>query len=523
MPNQHPFPWGDAFIIQTPATDKLSDRLYQEQKSRELKQLQDNQALDQMIQKDFGRIRSIDTPEVVGKYNQYKTLKKELLFNKKLQRDPLLYNQAQQAANQAYLDMQNTINGSAEMKEANKAYNAAHLQNPDAFDDNYGQIMATQMNTPLSQLRNHPVYGDLTNADTYRYKGSNTNFNDIVSKIYDKKNKIVGKEEALDNKGIQFRSPVYEYGTTPAQVYEGLVNSLDHKTERDAAYKWKQLSPEVVQKIEQDYNAIPESKWNQMGLPGKQQIDLRGGSDAEKYMRVLAMQNAVNTNPRLVNYENRTSDKAKRDYDFALDKVMEGIKFGHQKALKQQDQTLVDNWIVNYWKQRFGDVSVDKPKAFVVPDPNHPLTQKTTLGKQLNPDQVMMEALKNSGVYPNEVYALEDNRIMPVFYKYKNITNDRGTVIGSDFERDANGNKVIDEDLSKPLKLDQAYLSMGYKGQTKKELGGTMSGAYQGEKETKMPNARKYDIDGKTYTHDQLRKMYSEEKIKEYLDAGIIK
>lgn len=477
-------PYGDIVQVTTPTLDNWAKQLYVQQQQRQIRQQQENQALDQMLQKDFGRIRSIDTPEVVQKYGQYKTLKKELLFNKKLQKDPLLYNQAQQAANQAYLDMQSTINGSAEMKEANKTYNAAHLQNPDAFDDNYGTIMATQMQTPYSQLRNHPVFGDLTNPDTYRYKGSNTNFNDIVAKVYDKKNKIVGKEEALDNKGIQFRSPVYEYGTPPAQVYEGLINSLDHKTERDASYKWKQLTPEVIQDIEQKYNSIPKTKWEQMGLPGPQQINLRGGSDAEKYMRILAMQNAVNTNPRLVNYENRTSDKAKMDYKSAQDKVMAWLKFGQQKELKKGEQEGIDNWIVNYWNQRFGDVISDKPKAFTVPDPNHPLTQKTTLGKQLNPDQVMMEALKNSGVYPNEVYALEDNRIMPVFYKYKvDYDPKTGKKIGTSVETDAKGNKVIDEELSRPLKLDQAYLSMGYKGQTKKELGGTMQGAYQNKKE----------------------------------------
>lgn len=488
-------PYGDIIEIKTPTLDNWAKQLYIEQKTREARQYQENQALDQMLQKDFGRIRSVDTPEVVGKYNDVKNIKKQLLFDKQLQRNPLAYNQKQQELKQAMQDMYSVINGSAEMKEANKTYNAAHLQNPDAFDDNYGTIMATQMNTPFSQLKNHPIYGDLTNADTYRYKGSNTNFNDVVTKVAGHDREITGKEEPLDKQGIQFRSPVYKTSAPPAQIFEGLVNSLDHKTERDAAYKWKQLAPEVVQKIEQDYNAIPQAKWEQMGLPGPQQINLKGGSDAEKYMRVMAMQNAINTNPTLSKYSYRTDKKAEMDYKQGQAIAMEYLKFGHQKELKKQDQNILDNWVINYWNQRFNDAKSEQPKAITSPDPNNPLTSKFKVVRQLNPDKIMNDALQNSGVYPNEVYVTQDNKVLPVFYKYRNILNDKGHKIGTEIETDANGNKIIDEELTRPLNLDQAYLSLGYKGQTKKELGGTMSGAYkEGKKEsTSAPTTKKHD------------------------------
>lgn len=453
--------------------------------------------MDQMLQKDLGRIRSVDTPDVVNGYNKVKTIKKQLLFDKSLQKDPLAYNKKQQELNDARVELNGVINGSAEIKEGNKAINSAHLKDPDSFDDNYGTMMATQMSTPLSKLKNHPVYGDLTNLDNYRYKGSNTNFNEMVSKVYDKKNKIVGKEEPLDDKGIQFRSPVYEYGTGPAQVYEGLTNSLTHKAERDAAYKWKQLTPDVVQKIEEDYKAIPKSKWEQMGLSGPQDIPLRGGSDAEKYMRMLAMQNAINTNPRLVNYENRTSDKAKADYNFAQDKVMEGLKFGHQKQLKEKEQKDVDNWIVNYWKQRFDESYSQPPTAIMSNDPKKSLLEKFNITRQLNTDQVMMEALKKGGVYPDQVYRTHNNKVLPVYYKYANVLDANSKVIGTEIQLDKNGNKVIDEDMTKPMELDQAYLSMGYKGQTKKALGNTMEGAYQDGKGKQTPKIedlrKKYD------------------------------
>lgn len=474
-------PYGDIIQVVTPALDNWAKQLYVQQQQRQLRQQQENQQLDQMMQKEFANVRSVDTPDVVNTYNELKTAKKNLYFNKQLQRNPLLYNQAQQMTNEIQARLNSMINKSVEIKDMTKTMTTDRFKNPDAYSDDYGQRAATLMNTSISRLPLlHPEYGDLTNWDMYRYQGSNTNFNDIVSKVYDKKNKIVGKEEALDKQGIQFRSPVYEYGTAPAQVYEGLTNSLDHKTERDAAYKWKQLTPDVIQKIEADYKAIPQTKWEQMGLQGPQEINLRGGSDAEKYMRVLAMQNAVNTNPRLVNYENRTSDKAKRDYDFALDKVMEGIKFGHAKQLKKEEQKIVDNWVGNYWNKRIAEAKAGQPTAFQ--DPNNPINIKGA--HQIQLDNVAAKALSRNGVEPERLYITLDNKILPIFYEYQDDFDDKGKKTGTSIKKDSNGNPVIDQDYSKPIELDQAYLAMGYRGQTKTGLGSTMSGTYGGKTPT---------------------------------------
>jgi hypothetical protein len=196
-------------------------------------------------------------------------------------------------------------------------------------------------------------------------------------------------------------------------------------------------------------------------------------------MRLLAMQNAVNTNPRLVNYENRTSDKAKKDYDFALDKIMEGIRFGHQKQLKSEDQKVVDNWIGNYWDQRITEAKSGQPT--LLPDFSSPITIKGA--HQIQLDNVSGKALARNGVEPDRLYITQDNKLLPVFFQYVDEFNDKGKKIGTTTKKDKNGNPIMDEELSKPIGLDQAYLSMGYRGQTKKGLGTTMSNTYGGKKE----------------------------------------
>lgn len=226
----------------------------------------------------------------------------------------------------------------------------------------------------------------------------------------------------------------------------------------------------------------------------------------------------------LLNEDKKSLEYKEGENEYGKQLALENLRFGHQKQLKKEEQDVANNWIVNYWDQRFNDAKSNPPSAISTPDQNNPLLAKFNLTHQLNTDQIMLEATKKGGVYPDDVYVTEENKLLPVFYKYKNILNDKQKVIGTDYERDRNGNKVIDEDLTRPLSMDQAYLSMGYKGQTKKGLGNTMKGAYEGQQNQPADLSKKYSIDGKTYSHDQLKKLgYTEDKIKQYLDAGIIK
>lgn len=521
MPDQYRLvPYGDAFLVQTPTLDSVAKQLYVTQQQRQLRQQQENQALDQMFQKEFANIRSVDTPDVVNSYNRYKQLKKNLLFNKDLQRDPMAYNQAQQAANEAFSNMNQQINQSREVKDMVKTMTSDRFKNPDAYADDYGQRVMALNSTPVSGLGATP---DLVNWDNYRYQGSNTNFNDIVSKVYGQNRKIVGPEEALDKQGIQFRSPVYEYGTPPGQVYEGLINSLDHKTERDAAYKWKQLTPEVVQGIEKQYNSIPQTKWEQMGLTGPQKIDLRGGSDAEKYMRLLAMQNAVNTSPRLVNYENRTSEKAKMDLQYARDKEMAALKQKNAKELIQykkdidpNDKDLNDLWVTTY-VGKLKDEALSKS-----PSPYKYSSGATKQEYDIPVDPVLGKALSVGNVEPDAVRVDKDGKFRRVFYKryQKGDVMPAGKSEG-DIITTGNGNAAVDETLSRPqLTQDQIELALGKRALTGKQLNKQMVNTVN----ESPVSGKKYSFNGKSYSKKQLNDLgYDDNEIDQAINAGIIK
>lgn len=467
MADQYKAPYGDIIIANTPTLDSVAKQLYATQQMRQVQQLKENQALDAQMNKEFANIRSVDTPDVVNTYNELKNAKKQLYFNKDLQRNPLLYNQAQQYANEAQAKLNTLINKSREVKEMQGEMIKDHFKNPDAYSDDFGVRTNTLMNTPISQLQAHPQFGDLTNWDNYRYQGSNTNFNDHLSKAFGQPKKILGKEEPLDKQGIQFRTPVYEYGNTPGQVFEGLVNSLDHKTERDAAFKWKQLNPEDIQKVEQQYAAIPQSKWEQMGLPGPQKIDLRAGGDAEKYMRLLAMQNAVNTQPRLSAYQNRTSEKAKEDFNLNKSLILARVNHGYRDAeirlrdeLKNKGES-EQNDIVDELYDNLKEDALKNPKQYK-PAKGEPYSQYSIKVTEPLKNMFAVKDAKGHSIYPDDIrYSKDLQYVVPVFYEH--YEDKKGNRL-PDVITDDKGTAKVNADYSKPI------LEKEFKERYKKEL-----------------------------------------------------
>lgn len=229
------------------------------------------------------------------------------------------------------------------------------------------------------------------------------------------------------------------------------------------------------------------------------------GKDIDSPKELLAAQSIVDENRRSIDY------KQGEDV-FGREKAMEAIRFGHQKQLKKEDQKAADNWIDNFWNTRIQAAKSAQPTQLF--DPNSALGYK--LVNEVSPDPVLMKAMSRNGIEPNHVFVTDDNKIIPVFYEYEKLYDTKGKEIGVGIKKDDNKNPMVDWDVSKPMDLDQAYLAMGYKGETKKQLSNTMTNTYGGGK--------KYNFNGKTYSHKQLNDMgYDDNEINESIKAGLIK
>lgn len=470
--------YGDIFYVQTPALDRWGQQLYAEQKQREARSYQEGQVLDANIQKELGKVRSIDTPEVINNYQQYKAIKKELMFNDRLKKDPVKYNELQQAANRVYQNIFSTANKSAELNDMQKKLTAGYLQKPDDHADDFGVRMNALMNTPVGQLgQPHPQYGNLTDLNTYLDRGINTDFGKMIKEGIGTEKEAFHRREPIPG-GLQENVIPYHYANTPLQVKDYLVGAMGmRQAGKDAAKAWDKLSEDEIATTIKKYQALPPEHWQRMGLKGPQDLFPKNpDSKAENYASYLAMNDAVSRAPREGKPTPVTNLKAVKDLDFARQKQMQSIKNADaqgliklKKSIDPNDAELNNTWVESFLANRMSEAKADKSKAHTI----YKSSNFNGNGYEIPADPVMMKAFTrgagSDAREPDKIYVTEDNKIWPIFYKYG-----KGGKGQSVLQKNKAGHPLIDEDYGGPLSVEQAKLALGYKGQTKKQLSETM-------------------------------------------------
>jgi len=81
MPNGYSVPFGNIFEVKTPATDRLGERIHQEERQREVYRQQQSRILDDEFARNMSGIRDSDIGDLTKAYGDYKisyqnTLKK---------------------------------------------------------------------------------------------------------------------------------------------------------------------------------------------------------------------------------------------------------------------------------------------------------------------------------------------------------------------------------------------------------------------------------------------------------------
>lgn len=477
--------------------------------------------LDAGIQKEIGKVRSVDTPEVIQSYNNYKQLKKQLLFDKNLQKDPLAYNQLQQAANQAYQDIFTKANQSAEVKEMAKTMTTDRFKNPDAYADDYGQRVSTLMSTPLSKLQQNEQFGDLTNWDQYRYQGSNTDFAKALKDVMGQPKQVYSQEMPMDG-GLQVKITPYNFTNAPAQVYEGLVgNFAQHRAGRDAAYQWDQIPKEQIEATVQKYQQISKDKWQRMGLPAPQELGQFNDNKADNYAKYLAMNYAINNEPKEgtpVFRENKAAvmaaQEAKEKRILALRQANAKELVKYKKDIDPNDTQLNNTWVESYLDQLVSDAVKTSGVEYKFKEGGKVKEYDVPI------DPVLGKALAEGNVTPDAVRVDEKGNFRRIFYKRYGKDEEPGKQEG-EVKRGPGGSIAVNEDLSRAkLTPDQVALALGYRGQTKKQLTETMQSVLKKNSTSKSS----FTIEGKSYSRKQLNDMgYDDSEIEQAIKAGIIK
>lgn len=481
-------PYGDIVFVDTPQFDAAVNRLFAEQQQREQLRQRESFALDQMMEKEFGKIRSVDTPEVIQNYQRYKEIKKKLLFDRKAQRDPQLYNMLQREAGLALQDVYKGINRSQELLEGAKMEDQARNRQPNLYDDNYGQMRATFWNTPMSGLSETEL-GDLSNPDTYRYKGSNTDFQKLMTAAMGAPKPVFSLEEPVDKSGLQTKVTPYSFGNTPAQFKESVLGAMGmHRAGRDAEFLWDNLPQQEIENTIAQYKGIPKEKLQRMGLESLQDLTPRNPSNkAENYASYLAMKYAINNEPKEGVPQLRNNKEAQRQaaYDDWVKK--EGIKQANRQGLiairqanKQMDKQQEGLWLGEYIG-RMVDEAQKSPKRGEYKYADGTITQEAEIPIDPISAKVLSRKIGGKDVEPHFIRITADGKIRPIFFDY----DDKGKPVKK-------GNSYsVDELLSQPISIEQFKTNLSKPLLSAKQRAAEMSGDGDDETPAKAEDFRK--------------------------------
>jgi hypothetical protein len=317
--------------------------------------------------------------------------------------------------------------------------------------------------------------------------------------------KIPGQTENIGN--FKTRTPIYSQYSPENQKVIGEHAANAYDTDR----RWRNEANKVFKNLMHDpteyekYNSKFKSLY---------------GSDIDSPKEAWIAKGILDNNMKATEYKEGEDVYGR---SIALDKLRTAndLWLAKEKAkIPSADVEMNNAWLEGYWRNRIQPAKQGQPTKFA--DPDHPLQMK--IGYELKPDKVMLDALAKGGRQPDAVYVTTNNEIQPVFYEYEEIHDDKGKKIGVQVKTDQSGQPVPDKDLSKPMDLEQALISTGYKTLSKgKAFSQTMSNIVNSGESKPQAKQKSYSINGKSYTHKQLNDMgYDDKEIQQAINSGII-
>lgn len=289
---------GNANVMSWGNLDKAANQLYQEQKQREARGYNDYLQGQAALQKEFANVRSADVPDVVAAYNDLKKTKQAILFDDKVKNDAIALAQKQQEAQLKEAQLRQLIQGSQELREADKSINARKLSHPDDFDSDKIKEHLYDINLPLKE---RIKLGKL-DSTPYLYKGVD------ASKLGQWAKESAGTvkaipigDEVVADEGYKLEQKHILRGNNPVQYADGMYKRFQtNKGGQAASALLNQMSDVKKQQIISQFNAIPDvefkSKW---GVDKNELINgVLPDDKTGQYVLLDAMQYAINNMPK---------------------------------------------------------------------------------------------------------------------------------------------------------------------------------------------------------------------------------
>jgi hypothetical protein len=264
--------------------------------------------------------------------------------------------------------------------------------------------------------------------------------------------KIPGETKSIGN--FKTSTPIYQQYSPENQkvIAEHAMNA--YESDR----RWRTEANKTFQDIMHD-----PMKYDQYNKMYKSIY----GKDIDTPKEAWAAKGIIDNNMKAVEYKEGEDFVAKERFKDALSRASQEELIKFRKNIDPNDMELNNQWIDRYLQNRLQTAMSDEANYRKVYTPH-----TTKYGYEISMDPVLAKSFSRGGSEPDRLYVTDDGqKIWPIFYKYEKDPKTKQTIL----VKNDKGDPVIDEDISKPLEMDQAKLAMGYRGETKKQLGKTMS------------------------------------------------
>jgi len=302
----YPRPFGNSFLVDTPALDQLEQRLYVEQKQREAQRQRDIAALDDEFSKNVTNIRDADVDDLTKAYQDYKLLSQATMKQK-----GGVSPQQQMEVLRKKADMYKLINESkAEMDRAKLLGTAINKDTRGIYDDKAIARMQARLKTPLSKMGSYSELDekgvatplDLRDDNNYLYKLGASDFSKDFEYARGKDRDLTPDERIEDPKDpLMWVTKQYKGKNSPIEFYTNLLPRIaGSKEQRDFVLRTElDYPPEKVAALEARYQQLIKdpSYRKRYGLKEGDDIPLSSyDNPVSKAVRIRAMEHAV-SNP----------------------------------------------------------------------------------------------------------------------------------------------------------------------------------------------------------------------------------
>ena len=316
MPNNNA-PFGDIYAVQNSAIDRAANVLYQRKQQEDARGYQDYVNTQALLQKEIGNVRSADEEDYINKYQQYKNLRQQMIFDNKIKNNPKLYAQKNREATEAFNDALMFASASKQLKEQDAKLSQDIYTRPNNYLDEAHGVLQKNLSLPLSKRQD--------NYETYSYNGANKDIQPLLQKAVGTPTAIF-VDEADSKGGLQSQQRKFMVANSPQQMYEIIYGSL---TDRSYAKALSQLAsqttPEDLAAIDNQYDqvmkSLPKSLSNKIGV----EIKINPNNPLSVESAYLAKKLAIDKFSKIGEGELIKKTNSKETIDYRHEQAMKSI------------------------------------------------------------------------------------------------------------------------------------------------------------------------------------------------------